>query len=433
METPLFISKKHHAKNKPLAFFIEVVFLPMLKLNHIALFILLISALTECKQETPISSNGTAMLYCPTSLTVGQGLNTRIQTKNIPKGEKIIIICQNSWGIDVIEKEIDNPLIQLIISKKFTRISGILSLKIVYLGKELATKTIAVLPRKTAEPLDAYLGSKSIIADGKDWAMITAIPTDTFGNPVKNHTPIFYELLRPDGTQQQIAATTENSVSFQKINSLTKAGKTFIGVSLNEVGSREKELLEVADFPVNFTIKADSHSIYADDHQFFKIKTSVLRDKNNNVMPEGTAVSFVCQEPSGKKRLLNSYTIEGTAELSIQNPKQAGTLKVVASVYGGGNSNTLLLDFISPIHDINVRYETTKQRVNVGPLIAQLNQLVPNGTQVSLVFDSNQYDSLLQEVVDGHVYFDFTDFPKGDYPVTIIVHGISKKIIVHRK
>lgn len=405
----------------------------MLKLNHIVLLIVFILVITECKQKTHISSNGTAQLDCPTYLIVGKGLSVGIQTKNIPKGEKILIICQNSWGIDVIEKEIDSPLIRLIISKKFTRISGILSLKVVYLGRELTTTTVDILPLKTAEPLDTYLGSKSIIADGKDWAMITAIPTDTFGNPVKNHTPIFYELLRPDGTQQEIAATTENFVSFQRINSLTKAGKTFIGVSLNEVGSREKELLEVADFPVNFTIKADSHSIYADDHQFFKIKTSVLRDNNNNVMPEGTAVSFICQEPSGKKRLLNSYTIEGTAELSIQNPKQAGTLEVVASVYGGGNSNTLLLDFISPIHDINVRYESTRQRVNVGPLIAQLNQLVPNGTQVSLVFDDKHYAPLLQEVVDGHVYFDFTDFPRADYPVTIIVHGISKKIIVNRK
>lgn len=405
----------------------------MPKLDYIAMLFLLLWVFSRCKHDAPISSHGTIQLESDSTLTVGEGLIVGIHTKNIPQGEKILITCQNSWGMDVLEKEVNSSLIRLILSKKFTRISGIITLKVFYLGKELGRKQVEVLPKKTAEPLDAYLGAKSILANGKDWAMITAIPTDTFGNPVKNHTPITYEILRPDGTQYEIQSTTENLVSFQIINSLTKAGKTFIGVSLNGVASREKELLEVADFPVNFTIKADSHSIYADDHQFFKIKTSVLRDRNNNIMPEGTAVSFLCKEPSGTGRLLNSYTIDGIAELSVQNPKEAGTLEVIASVYGGGKSNVLALDFMSPIDHINVRYETESQRLNVGPLIAQLNQLVPNGTQVKLVFENSKLPTLLQEVVDGHAYFDFADLPKGDYPVTIFVYGIGKKFVINRK
>ena len=397
------------------------------------LLVLLCWIMPGCRHDSPVSSIGKADIICPKFLLVGSGVIVAIQTKDIPDGEHIIITCQNSWGMDVLKKEIKTSLVRLNISKKFTRSSGILTIKVCYLGKELVTKTLEVLPKKAAEPLDTYLGAKSIIADGKDWAMITAIPTDTFGNPVKDNTPITYELLRTNGEQQEIASKTEHLVSFQKITSLTKAGKTFVGVSLNGVASREKELLEVADFPVNFTIKADSHSIYADDHQFFKIKTSVLRDIHSNIMPEGTAVSFLCQEPSGKKRLLNSYTIEGIAELSIQNPRQAGTLEIVASVYGGGKSNTLLLDFISPIDHINVRYEAYHNLLNVGPLIAQLNQLVPNGTQVSLVFENKQYNTITQEVVDGHVYFDFTDFPVGIYPVTIVVHGVGKKFVINRK
>jgi hypothetical protein len=369
-------------------------------------------------------------LVTPDSVIVGQKKMISLSVKNIPPGEKINFVLQSSWGLKTFEFEVEDvPVMKFGIKDT---LSGLLNIYVTYKGIIYSQNRVNVLAGVVAEPMDTYLGSKSVVADGKDWAMITAIPTDKYGNLIKHGTQVNFDLLTPTNNRQHKVSSTNFGVAFQKIYAQTTSGKTFVGVSIDSVNSKEKELLQVADFPANFTIQAEKNSLYADARQTFKIKTSILKDQNNNIVSEGTLVIFQVTDANNTIRLFDGYTINGVAEIHLQNPISLGNLQVLASVFGGGKSNNLSIPFQSAYQDIPVDFDnsTRKLSLRIGVLRGKLNQLLPNGIIVALTIDSEK--TVSTEVVNGYAIFDLTDIDKGKHDLTISIADniIHKELII---
>ena len=385
-----------------------------------------------CKENRPtVDLKGVSIsLLAPDSIVVGQKKSISLLIKKIPSGEKVNFVLQSSWGLKTFEFAVeDTPIMKFAI---MDTLSGLLNLHITYKGISYAEKTIMVLPGVVAEPMDTYLGSKSVVADGKDWAMITAIPTDKYGNLLKEGTLVNFDLLTPTNTREHTVSTTKYGVAYQNIYAQKTSGKTFVGVSVDSVNSREKELLQVADFPSDFTIQAEKNSLYADARQTFKVKTSVLKDKNENIVSEGTMVIFQVKDANLSTRLFNAYTINGVAEIHLQNPTSLGDLQLIASVFGGGKSNKLLIPFQSAFQNIPVEFDNTtrKLRLRIGVLRGKLNQLLPNGIIVAMSIDEQK--TISTEVVNGYAIFDLSDIPQGkhDLMITIADNIIHKELII---
>jgi hypothetical protein len=355
----------------------------------------------------------------------GQRNTLTFDFEKIKKGDKINLVLQNSWGLKSYEFEVENPNSMRI--ALMDTLSGLLSVHVTYKGIVYAEKSINILPKLAVLPMDAYLGSKSIVADGKDWAMITAIPTDKFGNLLKENTKVDFNYLSPTNKRDHEISEIKNGVAFQKIYSETTSGKTFVGASIDSVVSKEKELLLVADYPVNFKIQAEKYSLYADARQTFKVKTDILKDKFGNIVPEGTTVVFQVFDANKTSRILSTYTIDGVAEVHIQNPVSAGKLQIKASVYGGGQSNNLEIPFQSAFENIPIEFDnlTSKLSLKIGLLRGKLNQLLPNGLVIELQIDGHK--PISTEVVNGFAVFDLTDIEKGKHNLRM---NIADNIII---
>lgn len=369
-------------------------------------------------------------LLTPDSVMVGQKKMMQLSVKNVPAGEKINFVLQSSWSLKTFPFEVEDiPVMNFGIKDT---LSGLVDIYVTYKGVIYAKSTVNVVPSTAAEPMDTYLGSKSVVADGKDWAMITAIPTDKYGNLLKNNTPVNFDLLSATNQREHKVSDTKHGVAFQKIYAETTSGKTFVGVSIDSVNSREKELLQVADFPTNFTIQAEKNSLYADARQTFKIKTSLLKDQYENIVSEGTMVVFQIKDANNTTRMFNAYTINGVAEFHLQNPISWGNLQVVASVFGGGKSNNLSIPFQSAFKNIPIEFDVTtrKLRLKIGVLRGKLNQLLPNGIIVALSI--NEQKATTTEVVNGYAIFDLTDLPAGkhDLIINIAENIIHKELII---
>jgi hypothetical protein len=395
-------------------------------------FFTIVLLLGACKKNSlPVDLKDIKIsLLTPDSVIIGQKKMIQLSVKNIPPGEKINFVLQSSWGVRTFEFKVEDvPVMKFGIKDT---LSGLLDIHVTYKGVVFAKNTVNVLPGIAAEPMDTYLGSKSVVADGHDWAMITAIPTDKYGNLLKEGTPVNFDFLTPTNKREHKVANTKYGVAFQKIYAQTIAGKTFVGVSVGSVNSREKELLQVADFPSNFTIQAEKNSLYADARQTFKVKTSTLKDQNGNIVSEGTMVIFQVKDANNTTRLFNAYTINGVAEIHLQNPTSLGNLQLIASVYGGGSSNSLLIPFQSAFQNIPVEFDNTTKKLSlrIGVLRGKLNQLLPNGIIVALTIDDGKVIST--EAVSGYAIFDLTDFDKGKHDLTISIADniIHKELII---
>ena len=365
----------------------------------------IISFLGSCKRKEP-SPQGNhqieAVLYAPDSVIAGEKFYLKLKTNGVLAGQAIYFVYHNNWGTAM--QKIKAGCIESI-----EKNAGLLTIQVVVEGIILAEKEINILPLTAKDPLDSYLGSKSIIANAKDWAMITVIPTDKFGNLVRANTAVQFDLLRPNNSVEKRISNTQYGITYQKITAQTQAGKTFVGVEVDNANSREKELLEVAGFPENFSIKAENKSLNADARQTFRIESNILKDGYGNIMPDGTVVIFNCKDADGSIRELNGYTIEGITEVFIQNPSVAGAISIEAFVPGGGVSNKLSLSFEVNTREIPFIIDRISSKIKIGPVLGNLNQLVPNGTLIFVKTPQKIYQS---ELTDGFVILKLPMLPE---------------------
>lgn len=242
-----------------------------------------------------------------------------------------------------------------------------------------------LMPDAPIEPLVPLVGARSIVADGEHWAMVVAVPIDSFGNPIAPQTDIEITLRRPSGQLEQSTMQTEHLLAWQRIWSQTKAGRTQIALQSEGQSGVERDLFEVAGWPVPFTLERTAPNTSADGRSWVTVQTSQLVDKHQNQLPDGTHVSFMVQSETLPPRFLTASTIDGIAEAVIEAPQTEGSLTIQAFV-GTVASQTYTLTFAPNVGSSRFQVVTRQTEdeiiIEAGPILGDLQQYVPDGTPV---------------------------------------------------
>jgi len=356
----------------------------------------------------------------PESLYAGSKLSIKLP-QNTPNCQLLLNSSWGTWWLDLSKYEFNIP-------DSVMMQSGLLDLSLFYDKNLIAEAQIFIKPLQPFEPLETFLGSKSIIADGGEhWSMITAIPTDKFINPVYENTPVHFSFKRPNGTFEAYDIPTKHLVSFKKIYSQQKVGKTIISIKAANAAGKEKELLEISGYPRPFNIENDELYLYADARQYFKLKTGIIKDKFENVVSNGTLVSINIKDTDGSNRQLTSYTIGGIARLMVQNPNKAGTMQISANIYGDVESNQLNIKFQETIKDFKISYNKQTEVLKIGPLIGAMGQYIADGAEVEVILNPRQ-ENLKALVIEGYAKLNLKQeqHPIGEMTVRFV--GIEKRI-----
>lgn len=371
----------------------------------------------------PPTLNLPESIYAGKILDVDVGINDTTLRMMTITSWGVFIVAPTPRGKDQISFRLDSAI---------TRQSGLITLRLLNANGQLTTDSLEIKPLSPAEPLETYIGSKSIIADGgKHWAMITALPMDSLGNPVAEGTPTLTQFYRPDGRVEKRTGRTKNLVSFERINSGLTTGKTIVGVRVGGAIGKEKELLEIPGYPVPFKINSKNVYPFADERQNFLVETSKLKDQYGNTVAEGTLIYFKVSDPDQSQRLLTAYTLDGVARIYLQNPAESGSLSIQASVYGQVESNRLTLTFAQAIRDFKVTYNQETRVLMVGPMIGPLNQYAPDGSVVYAELRGTDQKTTLNlnaPVLDGYAQFDLSTYPAVSYTGTLRFNGTEKKV-----
>lgn len=336
------------------------------------------------------------------------------------------LIIENSWGISIQKIEGESGLCCL--EDSTIRQSGLYDIHLTCDGKIIAARKLTVLPTFAAEPLEVYLGSKSITADGgRHWAMITAIPVDSLQNPVAAETSVEFDFFRPDGSVQKKSTQTSNLVAYEKIYSGSKVGKTIVGSKTGSAVGQEKVLLEEPGYPTNFSIMAVKVYPYADSRQFFVVESSEITDEFGNKVADGTLVIYTIRDADGSQRQLTAYSIDGRANLVVQNPDLAGDLSIIGRVFGNVNSNDLSVNFKRVITDLPVQFDSKNQQLIIGTLIGPLGQYVADGSEVNVEFQPGGLTKTAV-ILEGKAKASTKELKKGTYTITFKFGGMEKTI-----
>ena len=340
----------------------------------------------------------------------------------------IQLYCSNSYGSTLVTSEVKSNQLFFTIPAHLNSKTGIVNWKLITEENTLSG-SFTIIPKATPVSLETYIGPPSIEAGGKANTMFVVIPTDTLDNPLKENTEvnINQQFLSKEKTK---TVFTNNLIAYKNVYSPLKSGRIFLSSTSLNVNSKEYTVTIMPAIGTNFKISAKRNHQYADGNQITTFSTSVIKDKNNNSISDGSFVEFFIKNKKGNILKTSGKTINGIAFAKIIHPEYEDKWSVKAYMNGISESDEIKLTYKQVIKDFTAVFSKNNRNVKVGPLQSFMNQMIPDGLKVTLSIYKNEklIDSIIKKAIDGFVNFelDANIYPNETYEIVLSTAGIHK-------
>ncbi|EDP96721.1 hypothetical protein U8527_00255 [Kordia algicida OT-1] len=377
-----------------------------------------------------LSTNTSETIRLETSQQEFTAGETIVLTFSGTQDASIVLYCTNSYGTTLVSATAKNNQLQYTIPTQICAKTGIVNWKLLDTKNSLSG-TFTIHSQNQPVSMETYVGPPSIAADENDYTMLVVIPTDALDNPVKENTKV--ALKRQFlATEQQETIQTKNLIAYQNIYAPTKSGRMLLATECLGLNSKEFTVNVLPAISTDFEIYAKRPHEYADGNQITTFTTSILKDENNNIVSDGTFVEFFIENTDGNLLKTSGMTIDGVATAQLLHPDHAETWKVQAFVTGISKSNTISLTYKKVMDDFTISFSKNNRNIKIGPLRSFMNQLIPDGLQVTCIVSQNGkvIESYLKESRDGFVNFELNPniLSNGNYDFEITTAGITKTV-----
>ncbi|XMO86452.1 hypothetical protein AAFN75_16825 [Algibacter sp. AS12] len=316
-----------------------------------------------------------------------------------------LLYCSNSYGSTLISGNRENQEFLYKLPDNISKKIGLINWRF------LDTKTpisgnISITPKAEIATMETYIGPPSIEAGGTDYTMLVVIPTDSLDNPVPNNTAVHANFQFLDSEEKE-AILTNNLIAFKNINSKKESGRILVSSESLGINSKEFTINVSAAIPTNFRISAIRPHDYADGNQITTFSTSIIKDRHNNVVSDGTFVTFIITNAENNILKTTGTTIDGVATSKIIHPDFKDQWRITAFVDGMAESNGITLNYKQVIKDFEVSFSNNNRTIRVGPLQSFMEQMIPDGLQVKLlVFKGDTlFKTLTKTSFNGYANF----------------------------
>ncbi len=375
------------------------------------------------------NKNGNFQLVSETQKYIaGYPIKLSFRTDNYALKPQLFIV--HSYGRTLIDGKLVINKYEFEIPETYSKKTGTVSWFLINNGSNVANGTFEIVPNDSTKTyIENYMGPPSILAGGSEFTMMVTVPTDSYDNPKRDTTAV---ILKTQFLEKidAIDLKTKNFLSWRKIYSPLKSGKLIISTQTDTIVTKETVAEVYPNIPANFNIFYDQNHDFADGNEVTNIYTSIIKDQFNNIVSDGSTVTFIIK--NGKNRLLKTFgaTIRGIASGQVLHPDHPETFSIKAYVTGISESNKINVVYKPMISDFKYNFKNNNRTLVVGELKSFMNQLVQDGIKVTVkVFNNNKLVATLQEDTSkGYATFDFKkDFFKNYfYHFEISTLGVTK-------
>ncbi|MDA0177596.1 hypothetical protein OOZ35_08855 [Mesoflavibacter profundi] len=356
------------------------------------------------------------------SYIAGQDIVLKFKSNN---NAQPLLYCSNSYGSTVITPSLKNSTLNYSISKLMCNKSGIVFWKIINTSKDVSG-SFNITPQSNTKTLESYLGPPSIEAGQTDYSMLVVIPTDSLDNPASNGKIVttkkqFLTTITTDSIK------TNNLIAFKNFYSEKESGRMLISSTCDQTYSKEFTVDVTAAIPTNFTIEAKRPHPYADGNQITTFYTSIIKDKNKNIVSDGTYVSFFIKDENYNSLHTSGTTINGIASAKMISPDHEQNWQIQAFIEGIAQSNSITLKYLQAVKDFDVTFSNQNRTITIGPITSFMDQKIPDGLQVTLTIynNNNNLERLVKNTFNGTVSFELNPaiYKSSNYNFTIKAAG----------
>jgi hypothetical protein len=345
------------------------------------------------------------------------------------KESSLQLYCSNSYGSSLVESKISDNKIDFEIPSFLSKKKGIISWRIINSSKAIFGN-ITILSKIQPKTIETYLGPPSIDAGGTDFTMLVLIPTDSLDNPIRNNSKVFVknQFLKSENKE---TIFTDKLIGYKTFFSPFKSGRMIISSESFGLNSKEFDVNIMPAIATNFKLFIQRNHEYADGNQITTFFTSVIKDKNNNIVSDGSYIEFYITNKKGDILKTSGTTINGIAKAKIVHPDFEENWKIKAFFVGISESDVLEIKYKKVIEDYNVSFLKNNRDIMVGPLKSFMNQIIPDGLSVKVAIykDNILIDELFKESKSGftNFYLDPNIFENNLYKIIIETAGIKKE------
>ncbi|MGB5237663.1 MAG: hypothetical protein WBN59_08500 [Flavobacteriaceae bacterium] len=334
--------------------------------------------------------------------------------KNFVAGETIKLLFEtpalsemglqidNGYGTYFLTPEMTDAGISFTLPAPLSTISGHCSWQLIHKGNVRLQGQFYIHPETESKiNMESYLGPRNIIAGTDQGSMLVSIPSDVYDNPLGQGTVLHFN-ERYRGQNQNFRDTVQYLVSWRYIDKKEIAGRIFIRSSIGRHPSGEMYADIKPAVAEDFSIALFRNHEYADGNQQMILRTAQIKDRFNNVINDGTLVTFGIETGLGELLFTNATTVNGIAEAKIIHPAAEASWNISAFITGEASSNTLQVSFEASVKDYDISFSTDGQQLIIGPIIGFMGQLVPDFTDVSITITYEDGRKELKTVWTGN-------------------------------
>ncbi|ALJ06488.1 hypothetical protein APS56_15695 [Pseudalgibacter alginicilyticus] len=401
-----------------------------LKNTYLFIFILvLISLFANAQPNSP--SNNIKLLTSQSTFEVG---NTIILKFSTSKTEKPLLYCSSSYGSTLVSASLKNNTLNYSIPKNIIKKTGVINWTLLNRNASLSGN-LNIKPKQEVTTMETYIGPPSIVAGGTDYTMLVIIPTDSLDNPIVENTLVNVKHQFLD-SEKNNTVFTKNLIAYKNIYSKKESGRMLVSSESLGINSKEFTVNIGAAIPTDFKIYATRPHDYADGNQITTFSTSIIKDKQNNVVSDGTFVTFYITNQQQNILKTTGTTIEGVAHAKIIHPDYANNWNIKAYIDGMAESQSILLTYKQAIQDFEVSFSNKNRVITVGPLQSFMSQMIPDGLHVKLNIykDDLLINTILKTSFNGYVNFNLKPaiYKNDHYKFSIETAGKTKKINIKK-
>ena len=364
----------------------------ILKRTYLLLFsLILLSSFAVVQQNETL--NKIELLTTQTEFEVGSSIVLKFSAS---KEEQPLLYCSNSYGSTVISSTLKNNILEFYIPENINKKIGVVNWKLLNATNPLSGQ-LNINPKAEVATLETYIGPPSIEAGETDYTMLVVIPTDSLDNPVPTNTLVNakHQFLTSEETDDIF---TKNLIAYRNIYSKKESGRMLVSSESIGINSKEFTINVMPAIPTDFKISVTRPHDYADGNQITTFTTSIIKDKQNNV---------------------------------VSDPDYEDNWNVKAYVDGMSESNSISVGYKQVIKDFDVAFSEKNRLITVGPLQSFMQQMIPDGLHVKLhIYKNNsRIETLTKTSFNGYVNFKLKSaiYNHGNYDFTIETAGISKE------
>jgi hypothetical protein len=377
-------------------------------------------------QETTIKQPSISLLSTKTEFIVG---NEVILEFKVKKDTIYQLYCSNSYGSSVVESKALNQKIAFKIPDFLSKKRGILSWKVIHIDETLSGN-ISIFSQQQPTSIETYLGPPSIDAGELDYTMLVVIPTDSLDNPIRDNSKVEvkHQFLKSERSENIL---TDKLIGYKNIYSPKKSGRMIISSESFGLNSKEFDVNIMPGIATDFEIFMHRNHEYADGNQITTFFTSIIKDRNNNIVSDGSYIEFYITNKEGGILKTSGTTLNGVAHSKIVHPDFEESWTIKAYFIGIAESNTITVKYKKVIEDYGVSFNEHNRSIKVGPLKSFMGQIIPDGLSVKLTIYKNNtpINELFKESSNGFTsfYLDANIYENGLYKIELESAGITKE------